>query len=102
MPTTILSGGKRNDKDSDQQPRRYPGDNRYASDIQGINKTDSSISIEQETVPFQKEKTKISIKGRHDPCIVPRAIPCVESAASLAIYDSLLGSRIHRKGENNR
>ena len=52
-----------------------------------------SISIEQETVSFQQKKDKISIKGRHDPCIVPRAIPCVESAASLAICDSLLGSR---------
>lgn len=60
-----------------------------------------SISIEQDTVSFStKEKAKISTKGRHDPCIVPRAIPCVESAASIAIYDSLLGSRIYRKGEN--
>lgn len=60
-----------------------------------------SISIEQDTVSFStKEKTKISTKGRHDPCIVPRAVPCVESAASIAIYDSLLGLRIYRKGEN--
>ncbi|NLD06364.1 MAG: chorismate synthase, partial [Synergistaceae bacterium] len=34
------------------------------------------------------------IKGRHDPCIVPRAVPCVESAAAISIYDALLSSKI--------
>lgn len=56
-----------------------------------------SISIEQDTVSFSKgENTKLSIKGRHDPCIVPRAVPCVEAAAAVAVYDQLLGSRIYR------
>lgn len=56
-----------------------------------------SISIEQDTVSYSKKETvKISTKGRHDPCIVPRAVPCVESAAAIAIYDALLGSGILR------
>lgn len=56
-----------------------------------------SISIEQNTVSFsKKENAKISIKGRHDPCIVPRVVPCVESAAAIAIYDMLLGSRMYK------
>lgn len=60
-------------------------------------KPTSSISIEQDTVSFsKKENVKISTKGRHDPCIVPRAVPCVESAAAIAIYDALLGSGIYR------
>lgn len=60
-----------------------------------------SISVEQDTVSYsKKENVKISTKGRHDPCIAPRAVPCVESAAAIAIYDSLLGSRIYLKGEN--
>ena len=29
------------------------------------------------------------INGRHDPCIVPRAVPVIEAAAALAIYDLL-------------
>ncbi len=56
-----------------------------------------SISIEQDTVSYsKKENAKISTKGRHDPCIVPRAVPCVVSAAAIAIYDALLGSGIYR------
>ncbi|MBR6825187.1 MAG: chorismate synthase, partial [Oscillospiraceae bacterium] len=30
------------------------------------------------------------IKGRHDPCIVPRAVPCVEAAVAVALTDLLL------------
>ena len=36
------------------------------------------------------ENTTIEIKGRHDPCIVPRAVPVVEAAAAIAIYDAYL------------
>ena len=50
-----------------------------------------SISKEQNTVDLiNKENTKISIKGRHDACIVLRAVPCVESAIALAILDEIL------------
>ena len=33
----------------------------------------------------------LRVTGRHDPCIVPRAVPCVEAAAAVAVYDALLG-----------
>ena len=36
------------------------------------------------------EEVTMQIKGRHDPCIVPRAVPVVEAAAAIAIYDLLL------------
>jgi chorismate synthase len=50
-----------------------------------------SISIEQDSVSLsKKENTKLQVKGRHDPCIVPRAVPCVEAAAAIAICDALL------------
>ncbi|MGO5051242.1 chorismate synthase [Lachnospiraceae bacterium LCP25S3_G4] len=50
-----------------------------------------SIGIEQKSVALDRKKdTNLSIKGRHDPCIVPRAVPCVEAIASLVIYDLLL------------
>ena len=47
-----------------------------------------SISIPQESVSFSRmEDAQLVIKGRHDPCIVPRAVPVVEAAAALAISD---------------
>ena len=53
-----------------------------------------SISIEQQSVSLsRKEETTLVIKGRHDPCIVPRAVPCVEAAAAIALYDAFLEPR---------
>ena len=50
-----------------------------------------SIAKEQSTVDLiNKENTTIQIKGRHDACIVPRAVPCIESAVALAILDEIL------------
>ncbi len=52
-----------------------------------------SISKPQQTVNLKTgEITTIEIKGRHDPCIVPRAVPVVEAAAAIAIYDLILGN----------
>ena len=54
-----------------------------------------SISKLQQSISLSKmEQTDLEIKGRHDPCIVPRAVPVVEAAAAIAIYDALLNSRI--------
>ena len=53
-----------------------------------------SIAREQESVDLRTLKPeKLQIVGRHDPCIVPRAVPCVEAAAAIAVYDALLGRR---------
>ena len=50
-----------------------------------------SILKPQKTVDYvnMTEET-LNIKGRHDPCIVPRAVPCIESAANLAILSYLI------------
>ncbi len=49
-----------------------------------------SISKEQETVNLQtKENDKLVVKGRHDPCIVPRAVSVVEAMTAVAIFDLL-------------
>ncbi|KKK98428.1 hypothetical protein LCGC14_2642840, partial [marine sediment metagenome] len=54
-------------------------------------KPTSSISIPQDTANFvSKEETKLIIKGRHDPCIVPRAVPVVENAVASVILDLML------------
>ncbi len=45
-----------------------------------------SISQPQNTVNYiKKENAVIEIKGRHDPCIVPRAVPCAEAALNIAL-----------------
>ena len=52
-----------------------------------------SIAKPQQTVDLRTgEITTIEIKGRHDPCIVPRAVPVVEAAAAIAIYDLILSN----------
>lgn len=47
-----------------------------------------SIAIKQNSISYlRKENVRFAVKGRHDPCIVPRAVPCVEAAAAMALYD---------------
>jgi len=49
-----------------------------------------SIFKEQKTVNMKElTETTLSLKGRHDPCIVPRALPCVEAACAIAVYNLL-------------
>lgn len=49
-----------------------------------------SITIEQDTVDLdKKENVKLTIGGRHDACIVPRAVAVIEAISALAIYDNL-------------
>ena len=36
------------------------------------------------------EEVEFSVRGRHDPCVVFRAVPCVEAAAAIAVYDAVL------------
>lgn len=53
-----------------------------------------SIAKAQKSVNMKtKEETDLIIQGRHDPCIVLRAIPCVEAAAAVAVYDEILMSK---------
>lgn len=50
-----------------------------------------SIAREQESVELDTMRpVTLRVGGRHDPCVVPRAVPVVEAAAALAVYDALL------------
>jgi chorismate synthase len=50
-----------------------------------------SISKEQKTVDLLNMiNTKIRVKGRHDPCIVPKAVPVVEASVALVLVDQLI------------
>ncbi len=51
-------------------------------------KPTSSIAKEQRTLDIHGNNATIEVHGRHDPCIVPRAVPVVESMAALALLDA--------------
>ena len=54
-------------------------------------KPTASISQEQDTVDLEAaENARLAIQGRHDPCIVPRAVPVVEAVTALTVLDMLL------------
>lgn len=56
----------------------------------------ATILCEQPTVGVDGRDTIISARGRHDPCVVPRAVPVVEAMAALTILDHCLLSRCTR------
>ena len=56
-----------------------------------------SIGRTQETVNLETmTASALNIHGRHDPCIVQRAVPCIEAAAAVAIYDAFLEYKSQR------
>ena len=58
----------------------------------GIKPTPSIAKPQHSICVTTGEEVTLEIKGRHDPCIVPRAVPVVEAAAAIAIYDLILGN----------
>jgi len=50
----------------------------------------ATIMMDQESIDKHGNKTTVSGKGRHDPCVVPRAVPIVEAMAALVIADYYL------------
>ena len=52
-----------------------------------ISRTQASVSLSR------MENETLVIHGRHDPCIVPRAVPCVEAAAAIAVLDAWMGRK---------
>ena len=53
----------------------------------------ATIGLAQETVDFDGEPVTLEAKGRHDPCVVPRAVPIVEAMAALVLIDLALMQR---------
>ena len=52
-----------------------------------------SIARSQQSVSLSMQKSGLlKVQGRHDPCIVPRAVPVVEAAAAIAVFDMILGN----------
>lgn len=55
-----------------------------------------SIRKEQQTISTSFEKRSISIEGRHDPCVAPRAVPIVEAMMAVTLLDHLLRDKATR------
>jgi chorismate synthase len=53
-------------------------------------KPTATIAREQKTITAAKEETTLSARGRHDPCVLPRAVPIVEAMAALVLCDHAL------------
>ena len=59
--------------------------------FQAAIKPTPSISLPQQTVSLSAmEERTLEVKGRHDSCIVPRAVPVIEAAAAIAVFDASL------------
>ncbi|HSJ67405.1 MAG TPA: chorismate synthase, partial [Anditalea sp.] len=53
----------------------------------------ATIMQDQESINESGDAVTVSGKGRHDPCVVPRAVPIVEAMAALVLADYLLLNR---------
>lgn len=53
----------------------------------------ATIMSKQNSINKEKNNVELSVKGRHDPCVVPRAVPIVESMAAIVLADHLLRNR---------
>lgn len=99
---TLLSGSEHNDEfylDETGKPRTTT--NRSGGVQGGISngenilikvafKPTATIGKEQKTVANTGEETVLAAKGRHDPCVLPRAVPMVEAMVALVLCDHLL------------
>jgi chorismate synthase len=56
-------------------------------------KPPATIALQQKTATSSKEQTELAARGRHDPCVLPRAVPIVEAMAALVLCDHALRQR---------
>jgi chorismate synthase len=53
-------------------------------------KPPATIALQQKTVTSSKQQSELAARGRHDPCVLPRAVPVVEAMAALVLCDHAL------------
>ncbi|MBQ9951968.1 MAG: chorismate synthase [Clostridia bacterium] len=94
-----MRGSAHNDAYRMEDGRVVTGTNRHGGVLGGITtgmpivarvgiKPTPSIAREQNSVSLSRHENEIlAVRGRHDPCIVPRAVPCIEAAMAVALYD---------------
>ncbi|MCD8487842.1 MAG: chorismate synthase [Desertifilum sp.] len=99
---TLMTGSQHNDAFYTDENGRLRTTTNYSGGIQGGISNGEPISLrvafkptatirkEQQTVNRQGEATLLAAKGRHDPCVLPRAVPMVEAMVALVLCDHLL------------
>ena len=65
--------------------------------FKGAFKPVATIMQTQTTLNKQGEMVEMQGKGRHDPCVVPRAVPIVEAMAAMVLADALLFNKTQSK-----
>jgi chorismate synthase len=104
---TRLRGSQHNDAFYSEQGRVRTRSNKSGGIQGGISngetirfavafKPVATIFLPQETVTRSGESVTFQAKGRHDPCVVPRAVPMVEAMAALVLVDHMLRQRAAR------
>ena len=53
-------------------------------------KPPATIALQQKTITAAKQQSEVAARGRHDPCVLPRAVPIVEAMAALVVCDHAL------------
>jgi chorismate synthase len=99
---TLMTGSQHNDEFClDEQGNLRTMTNRSGGTQGGISngeniiirvafKPTATIRKEQRTVSVAGEETTLAGKGRHDPCVLPRAVPMVEAMVALVLCDHLM------------
>jgi chorismate synthase len=101
---TTMRGSEHNDTFQNQEGRVRTATNRSGGVQGGISngedivfrvafKPTSTIARPQQTVSTSGEETTLTAGGRHDPCVLPRAVPMVEAMAALVLCDHALRQR---------
>lgn len=101
---TLLSGREHNDEFYMDNGRVRTRTNRSGGIQGGISngedivfrvafKPTATVLVEQKTVTNDGQDTTLSARGRHDPCVLPRAVPMVEAMAHLVMTDHFLRQR---------
>jgi chorismate synthase len=55
----------------------------------------STIAVPQQSVSKNLQEITLMASGRHDPCVLPRAVPIVEAMAAIVITDHLLRNKLY-------
>ena len=105
---TNLKGSLHNDPFKNENSLTRPATNNAGGVLGGISsgedivfrvafKPVATISKEQDTVSIENKPVKLKAAGRHDPCVLPRAVPIVDAMSALVILDHYLRQKIYRE-----
>jgi chorismate synthase len=102
---TMLYGSEHNDPFYADEQRQVHTRTNYSGGVQGgisngelirirvAFKPTATIGKEQETINTDREPVTLAARGRHDPCVLPRAVPMVEAMVALVLVDHYLRQR---------